>query len=453
MTATDKPDSPNEASDDTLRAAFPDFAGRFATLRSEKKMSLAALTKETSLARPTLTRLAAGDTNPRLVNVAKVANALGVSLYTLLGSPAQAEDETAPKPDAAAAAFLARPPLVDTRTYKLYERLVHGASLESTYDEIREQRLSLPGEDVETALIRLTLDLFHAKRVSIDPFALRRSSRLEQKVADRLQLRKRSELRDRTPVRVVELPDHFPPILRTLAIGAMAAEVLRELLGTYRTLGFSDGFTTAALQLFLSRGDLYRAEAVPLVFTPQHVQYELSGATLVGSLLRTHLGYDIKSTVELGDLRRKLGHVEVAVMSCGSAVRDHDARIRRVISEAHPDEDYEAFEQTLKHRGVVGDLMYHFLDRKGHEVRIGGSSRDFSDVHKYRMRHLKPGDPVIFSAALSTLHDITRRGVSMLLVPSADRAAVCHAATRRSKAPINFVVMDRQAAEATLALP
>jgi DNA-binding transcriptional regulator LsrR (DeoR family) len=143
----------------------------------------------------------------------------------------------------------------------------------------------------------------------------------------------------------------------------------------------------------------------------------------------------------------------VAVTSCGSVKETGPfPRWARLMSEASAGQDYQTFFRMLESRGVVGDLLYHFLDADGGWHRkIPGAARDIEEADLKKLATHTEGDPQIYSVSPPGMARIARRGVCMLLVHSADRAALARAALLRKKErPVNFIITTRAAAEEIL---
>ena len=70
-----------------------DLGGRIQDLMREKDMSRKQLCEKTHITEAALSRYINGQREPRSVTLAAIANALGVSLDELLGSPAASADD------------------------------------------------------------------------------------------------------------------------------------------------------------------------------------------------------------------------------------------------------------------------------------------------------------------------------------------------------------------------
>jgi DNA-binding transcriptional regulator LsrR (DeoR family) len=420
---------------------FPKLAERIDDLMTAKDLDVKGLMEKTGLSRPTLHRLLRAEGNPLLVNYVKLAQALGTSVANLLG-PQHGLDEARRKPDLHAA-LLASPSERDPAALEIYEAACKLAPQDDLANRVKALRYGLPGEDAEEAVLRAILDVYILQMVRIDHEILPRDRDLEKQLHSRLGLPERPDVSEHHAVRVVKLPKELHPIIQIHALGAIAAAIIRELLRTFAVLGFSDGFAVSATISNLRRSEIRKAVLIPLTHTPRFIHYELSGATLVGAMTRTHFGYNVHSSIELSDLKRRLGEVQVAVTSCGSVIKpEPKSRFGRLMVATRTRKSYDEIVDDLKQKKVIGDLLYHFLRSDGEVVQIGRTARYLEKATLEALsRDLPPASiPPVYALSLDGLAEIARRGVCLLVVHSEERARVAHAALKRKNRPINFIV-------------
>lgn len=436
-----------------LALEFPEFQGRLKQAMADSGLNLAQLAIDAQISRPTTHRIASLEGNPLLTNLIHISRCVGVSVPDLLGQQRGVRVPSTAKTPRGMGPLLGLPPRPDPIAFGLYEALCRGVPIEEVREEAEQLRYPMAGEETDDSLSRAVLDVFNNNHVWVDASKLPRARTLERKLTKKYNLAAREELADESPVRVVDTAARIFPLIQLHAVAALGASLVKELLYRYSRLGFADGFMSSTVQMFLRRGDLNKTELVPLVVSPHFAQFELSGATLIGSLARSHQGYRVRSSVALQDLSNRVDHVEVAVTSCGSSERESRTRLARLIRAGG--ESYTEFLQKLKKHRVVGDLMYHFLRANGKTVDFPNYSQDIEklDVEKLDVERMsKPGAtaekmPLVYTASLKSLADIAERGVSMLLLHSPNRAPVVHAALQRKRRTANLLVMTKAAAQ------
>ena len=107
---------------------------------------------------------------------------------------------------------------------------------------------------------------------------------------------------------------------------------------------------------------------------------------------------------------------------------------------------------NLKGQSVVGDIMYHFLKQDGSIYPRNDTSRNLESINPKQLYHTPDvtDAPPIYSVSPDGLRDIAKRGVCLLVVHTASRAAVTHAALRRKS--VNLIVITAEAADRLLKL-
>jgi DNA-binding transcriptional regulator LsrR (DeoR family) len=439
-------------SQDALARTFPKLAERIEALMKRKGLDLTALVKKTKLSRPTVQRLIRSQGNPLLLNYAKLAEALGTSVPSLLG-PQEGQRDSKRKPDLLGA-LLARPPEGDPRALEIYEAACRLTPDEELAERVKALHYDDPGESAADSVIRAILDVYWLHAVHMDHELLPRDEPLEKQLHAKLGMPERPEVSDHHAIRVVNLPKDMHPIIQIHALAAVAAAIIRELLRTFSVLGFSDGFAVSAIIAHLRRSEIRKAVLVPLTHTPRFIHYELSGATLVGAMGRVHASYQVQSSIELSELRKRLSEVQVAVTSCGSVIKPEPmSRLARLLIAART-RSYEAIVKDLQRRKVIGDLLYHFLRADGQIVQLGETTRYLEKAELEALYQDLPEKsvPPVYSLSLDGLADIAQRGVCLLLVHSEERARVAHAALKRERRPINFIVTSSAGAQELLRL-
>ena len=407
-------------------------------------VNAAILHRKTGLSRPTLHRIAKGHGNPQLANLVKIAAALGAQLGELLGP--QSNDAVGSMSTDNERPFLALPPRGDNRAIRIYRALLALDPIDKIRQLVHDIDYPFPWEKVDTAINRAVLDVFYGHMVSIDVEELPREHALEKRVAEEFDLRPVGQLVDPSPVRVVNISPNLYPLIQLHAVAGMAASVLRELLVKKDRLAFGDGFAASAILNYLRRGDLAKSKLIPLVYTPGW-DLELSGPTLLGTLARSHQGYNVTSQLDYTSIPKELESVQVAVTSCGSAEADPESRLARLIRDLHPTEDYPSILNRMQRKRVVGDVMYHFMRENGSTVDLG-FTKHLEQAKPAELRGRKAsGGPIIYSASLDYLASVAEREASVLVAHSASRAAVVRAALARKRRPANMLILSRGVAE------
>ena len=422
---------------------YPLFTRRLRDAMNERKWDDNELIRRSTLSRPTVKRLLEGIGNPQLSNLLEIADQLGITLTELLGP--RRPDAACPDPEQT---LVGDPPTGDPTSRWIYERLCAGEDPEKLQNLLSVGSYALPGEPAKDALMRCVIDCFAYRQAWIQADQVPRDRDLERAVAEKYELADIDELSDRSPVRVIDVGDELHALVRLYAVAAVAAEVSRELMRRKRTLGFGDGFAVAAWQQFLRRGALSKVELVPLTIVPTFTQFELNANSIAAMLMRTHFGYDVGSAIELTDLKGRIREIDHAVVSCGPGVPEEKARLPRLIKESSL--DYATVFAELEENGVVGDLLYHFLDADGEPVEFPDITGDLSEVEPETLRSLQNG-PLVFSTPLDELAGIVDRGgVSLVQAHQKNRAGILRAALLRENRPVNFLVIPRDLAHGLL---
>ena len=444
-------EQPPRFSRHSLSKAFPSLGERLEALLKDRQITWAQLSRDTHLSRPTLYRLARGEGNPLLSNLVTLADYLRTTVTSLLGPQHRLEAKST-NADSLPAALLADPPRGDLHAREIYEAVCHLTPEDKLHDLIQSLGFLLPGESFESAATRAILDTFHFQLAWIDTARLPRLTALEEKIQKNFELPDRPELSDPRPVRVIDLDPRLDTVVQIHALAAVAAALIKELLLVYHILGLSDGFTVSTIQKFLRRSDLNKAELVPCTYTPQFINYELSGPTLIGSMARTHHGYRVRSTTELTQLKQRIEKIEVVVTSCGSIlVPEPEGRLARLLRETNPNSKHSYYKliDALRKEDAVGDLMYHFLTKEGRSLKARNADRALEKVElgpDGAFPKLSSDDaPQIYAVSPDGLAKIASRGVSLLIVQNQQRAAVARAALCCHA--INALVMSKAAAE------
>jgi DNA-binding transcriptional regulator LsrR (DeoR family) len=323
------------------------------------------------------------------------------------------------------------------------------------YELVKATKYGLPGENPQATVTRAILDVYHHQQVWIEQNLLPRDRDVELEVQKKFKLPDRLELVDRIPVRVINMSPKLETLIQIHALGAVAATLVAEFLQRYNILGFADGFAASTVMRFLRRGSMNKTVLVPLTHTPRFVHYEMSGATLVGAMARMHYGYQVRSTLELADLPAAVRTVQVAVLSCGSVLKlEPKSRLARFLRESKSRKAYEQVVQELKDRGVVGDLLYHYLKGDGTVDEKHPLSRPLESARPAALYPRDPAHstPMVYAVSPDGLARIAERGVSLLLVHAEERAEIACAAMKRDKKPVNFIVTSSAAAKRMLAL-
>ena len=422
---------------------YPHLSKRIEEAMQRLEMRLSGLQQRTGLSRPTLRRILEGTGNPVLENLHQVSTAVREPLDRLLGPARGRSGAAGAKPRHF---LLGEPPSGDPTALWIYEQLVEGRDQMDLEAEVSQGSYPLPGEDPEQSINRALLDCFHNGQTWIHGVFVPRVKKLEKAVAKKYSLADCPQLNDSTPVRVVDVSETMHPLLRVFTVAAVAAEISRELMQTFKTLGVGDGFATAAWQVFMRRGALSRCALVPLVIAPDYTQYELNGNSIVASMMRTHHDYKVGSAIELDDLKSRISEIDHAVVSCGPGRGEKNARLSRLILES--DLDYAEFFADMEKR-AVGDLLYHFLTAKGTALDLPLINGDLSTLDKRELRGTKK-KPLVYVTPLRELAAIAKRGVSLVQSHQADRAPVLRAALSRAPRPVNFMVITRALAEGLL---
>lgn len=474
--ATSRPASapstaPPSPTRDRIGDFYPDFVHRFGRYLNEAGLSISELEVRTGLSRPTLSRISRGEGNPAICNLTRIASELGVGVAELLGPASAGAGSPEGVPDRLAP-LLASAPRGDERAVRIYARLCRGDPIEEVRQDVLRTHYPLVGETPDQAITRSVLDVYGFGRAWVAASRLGRDRELERAIRDAYGLPHRPELAPgsgesdpesddenrEVPVRVLELDEDLHYLIRIHAVAAVAAELFQELLSVYRVGGLSDGFLISALGKWLHRGTLAKVNLVPLVYTPGYAQLAMSGPAQVAVLAQAHHGYRVSCRVEVGELASLLERVEIAVTSCGPMRRENHGRIARLLQETRSKDPHE-FVREMAEAGAVGDVMYHFLRADRTEVETPLINRALEQAEPADLLHPAeetPGSerPVIFTASLGCLSRVARRGVSMLLAHSLDRAEVAHAALTLSQPSrsFNFVVTTKATAARMLEL-
>lgn len=422
---------------------FPYFSERVAAAMEKANIGVPRLQELTGLSRPTLRRVLNGDGNPVLSNLYEVSKAVKEPLGWLLGPARGRPADAGPKPRHF---LLGEPPPGDPTALWIYEEAVRGRDQADLEFEVAQGSFRHPGETSAHAINRAILDTFHFRQVWIHGCHVPRVERLERDIAKKFSLPSIAELSDSMPVRVIDIDESMHPLLRIFAVAAVSASVSGELMRTFKTLGVGDGFSTAAWQMFMHRGALGRVELLPLVLTPDYTQFELSGNSIVASLMRTHHDYNVGTSIELDDLKSKISQVDHAVLSCGPGTDEQNARLPRLIRASSL--DYAEFFANIEKR-AVGDLLYSFLTKKGTVLKLPEITGDLSTLDRKELRGRKE-KPLVYTTPLRELAAIAKRGVSLVQSHQSDRAPVLRAALSQKNRPVNFLVITRDLAEAML---
>ncbi|MBI4586884.1 MAG: helix-turn-helix transcriptional regulator [Planctomycetes bacterium] len=412
---------------------------------------MSELSAKTGISRPTLHRLIRGEGNPVISNLLKVACELNCPLNTMLGlQKGGLKIKNKPEKNAYQA-LTSSSPQGDPRSLEIYEAACREEPADKIGWLVDQSRFLLAGERYEDAVTRAILDVFYNRQCWIDVDLLPRDRDSEKDIQKKFKLPDRSELgeEERCPVRVINLGKDMAAFLQIHALAAAGAALVKELSQTYSTIGLSDGLVISTLLRFLKRGDLDRATLVPVTFTPRYAHFELSGATLIGAVARTHQGYRVTSTVEVGKLQKRINEIRLMVTSCGTVLPiEPHSRIAQLFRESWPEKSYDQFVAQLIKKGVVGDLLYQFLKPNGHIVdgKITAGGLETADIDKiYRERNLED-TPAIYAISLKCMAEIAQRGICMVIVHSPERAQVIKAALERDEKPVNFIVCNAQAA-------
>jgi len=350
-------------------------------------------------------------------------------------------------------ALLAQPPKGDPRARDIYEAVCRVAGRPKLEKQMHSLKYLSSGENIGAAIQRAVLDVYHHQMSWIDSAQLENDGQTALKIQTKFGMPDRPELSLPVPVRVIRLPKNLEHIVQIHALAVVAAELIKELLQKYRVLGFSDGFAVSAVQRFLRRGDLTKADLVPLTHSPEFVQFELSGPALIGAMARTHQGYQVSCTEELLSLPQRVRQVQVAVTSCGPIEPEPQGRLARIMrASVSKEQTYEDLIANLKGQSVVGDIMYHFLKQDGSIYPRNDTSRNLESINPKQLYHTPDvtDAPPIYSVSPDGLRDIAKRGVCLLVVHTASRAAVTHAALRRKS--VNLIVITAEAADRLLKL-
>jgi DNA-binding transcriptional regulator LsrR (DeoR family)/transcriptional regulator with XRE-family HTH domain len=442
----------NKSPERSLSEIFPSLHERVEMLMKERHVSWSQLATKTGLSRPTLYRLGRGEGNPLLSNFALLADCLETTVAYLLG-PQACNGPKHRNVKAIYQALLAYPPKGDPRARDIYEAVCRVPGREQLEKQLYSLNYPNPGENISSAIQRAILDVYDHQMHCIDPARLENDGETALKIQRKFKMPDRPELSLQVPVRVIQLPRRLEHVVQIHALAVVAAELIKELLQKYRILGFSDGFAVSTIQRFLRRGDLAKADLVPLTHSPEFVQFELSGPALIGAMARTHLGYQVSSTQELLSLPQRVRQVQVAVTSCGPIDPESQGRLARLMhASVNQEQTYEDLIAKLKKQGVVGDIMYHFLQRNGRVYPQNDTSRSLESINPeklYDTPDFKDAPP-IYSVSPDGLRDIARRGVCLLVVHTASRAAVTRAALLRKS--VNLIVITGEAADRLLKL-
>jgi DNA-binding transcriptional regulator LsrR (DeoR family)/DNA-binding XRE family transcriptional regulator len=253
-------------------------------------------------------------------------------------------------------------------------------------------------------------------------------------------------------VRVIPFAAGVPDQLRTLIIGAAAKEYLLEHLDGNPAIGIAPGYAVSCMVRAMYREDPIKPFSIyPLVALPVVDRPDIDANTLIGDLLYKFadrgvrglalqcpgfslVGNGLEHNHTAREVLTRATCVDIAFIGVGSVegpVPYFDRGIMNIL-------DMTGISvESLKERGIVGDLCFHLLDAAGNPQE----------------KRLSAG---LNAVSLETLQHLVSIGQRVVVLASNPlKAAPIYSAIRGGDSGhgyINVLIIDSQVAERLLAL-
>ena len=253
-------------------------------------------------------------------------------------------------------------------------------------------------------------------------------------------------------VRVIPFAPGIPDQLRALVLGTAAKEYLLEHLDGNPAIGIAPGYTVSCMIRSLYREDPIKPFSIyPLVALPVVDRPDIDANTLIGELLYKFadrgvrglalqcsgfslVGNGLENNHTAREVLTRAACVDIAFIGIGSVegpVPYFDRGIMNIL-------DITGISvESLKERGIVGDLCFHLLDAAGNPQE----------------KRLSAG---LNAVSLETLQHLVSIGQRVVVLASNPlKAAPIYSAIRggdSGRGYLNVLIIDSQVAERLLAL-
>jgi DNA-binding transcriptional regulator LsrR (DeoR family)/DNA-binding XRE family transcriptional regulator len=324
---------------------------------------------------------------------------------------------------------------------------------ESTEDEqaLDLFQRALAGEVEDAADGRVGLAIRHV--IYSQLIRVKRAPKANEQLGARLKqcfnVGEKKRLKD---VRVIPFASGVPDQLRALVVGVAAKEYLLDYLDGNPSVGLAPGYAVSCMVRAMQREDPIKPFSVyPLVALPVVDRPDIDANTLIGDLLYKYAdrgvrglalqcpGFSLENNSlennhAARDVLTRATCVDMAFVGIGSVegpVPYFDRAIMNIL-------DITGINvESLKERGIVGDLCFHLLDAAGNPQE----------------QRLSAGLSAVSLTTLQHLVSIGQRVVVMASNPL--KAAPIYSAIRggdTGRGYVNVLIIDSQLAERLLAL-
>jgi len=289
---------------------------------------------------------------------------------------------------------------------EVWQRLVQDESPEAV-----AAGLKIPVPEVQRYLLDVIDDI-----ISID--------QIPQDVELAEQVRQAFGLRD---VVVVPTAPSSPAFLKYIMLGEAARVYFKSHVYEGMKVGIAGGYSVSRMIYALRRGECQNIDVYPLAISPVVESIALDTNSLVGTLSYRHYGYNVRGYclqyASLEDLKEakdtqkyaltqrilaKAKSVDIAFMGLGTFKR----RLVPIYWLGDLLESRGLNLETVRERGTVGDILYHFVDQNGQPV-----ASEINDVicsielEDLREMVVQWGVPVVVMASEEKKADIARAAI------------------------------------------
>lgn len=319
---------------------------------------------------------------------------------------------------------------------EVWRGLVAGNSFEQIADDL--------GLADDSCAERRAADLLNLEMVQVEDTVAPDEHRSQQ-VADRLREEFDLHARD---VRVLPIPDSAEMFYRYVLLGEAARAHFKKTVREGMRVGLSGGLTVGRLVYALRPGECRNIDVYPLAASPAVDSIAYSANTLTGALCYRHANYGVRGHALSYAARRTTdGHeidrtqspllltlnrartVNVAYMGLGHV--DEHLLDRSHCPLADLLRSAETDHQELEGRGVVGDVLYHFVNARGEPPR----DDLIQQIRAY-----------ICSIDLSDLQDLVHSGQSVVVVTCGKKKLGILKAVARKRYANTFIIDEELAA-------
>jgi DNA-binding transcriptional regulator LsrR (DeoR family)/DNA-binding XRE family transcriptional regulator len=315
--------------------------------------------------------------------------------------------------------------------------------------DLFQQALAGEVEDVDEGKVSLAMRHVIASQLVRITHVPPADEALAQALQQRFNVGGKKRLKD---VRVIPLTPGTAEQLRALVVGVAAKEYLLAHLDGAPSIGLAPGYAVSCMIRAMYREDAIKPFSVyPLVALPVVDRPDIDANTLIGELLYKYADQGVRGLAlqcpgfSLNGVRLEYDHtarevltratcVDMAFIGIGSIegpVRYFDRGIMNIL-------DMTGISvESLKERGIVGDLCFHLLDAAGNPQE----------------KSLSAG---LSAVSLETLQHLVSIGQRVVVLASNElKAAPIYSALRggdSSRSYINALIIDAPVAQRLLEL-